>query len=185
MNPTNPIFRIFYRSVCIFMIALCCSLLFNLISPKGLPLITSYRKISIGDKTHKIPLFQTRSFRKDKSSTGQVHVPEEIQLKNVLFHYENSSAIFIDTRNHEDYTEGHIPRAISIPLESFDFKSEILSELSKDQGIITYCDGEECSQSIDMAVYLEELGFTNVYFFIEGWLEWQESGYPISEGDQP
>lgn len=185
MNPTNPIFRIFYRSVCIFLIAFCCALLFNQFSPKGLPLITPYRRISIGNKTHKIPLFQTRRFLKDRSSTAQVHVPEEIQLKSVLSHYENSSAIFIDTRNHEDYTEGHIPRAISIPLESFDFKSEILSELSKDQRIITYCDGEECSQSIDMAVYLEELGFTNVYFFIEGWLEWQKNGYPISEGDQP
>ena len=185
MNPTNPIFRIFFRSVCIFLIVLCCALLFNLISPKGLPLITPYRRISIGDKTHKIPLFQTRSFLKDKSSTAQVHVPEEIQLKSVLSYYENSSSIFIDTRNHEDYTEGHIPRAISIPLESFDFNSEILSELSKDQRIITYCDGEVCSQSIDMAVYLEELGFTNVYFFLEGWVEWQESGYPVSEGDQP
>lgn len=113
------------------------------------------------------------------------HAPDEIDLKSAYGHYAEDNALFIDTRTPAKYRLGHIPRAISIPMETLDYATPILTNTPKDQKIITYCDGEICSQSIDMAVYLDELGFSDVYFFVGGWLQWQENGFPLTEGGQP
>ncbi|MBN2600926.1 MAG: rhodanese-like domain-containing protein [Candidatus Marinimicrobia bacterium] len=122
----------------------------------------------------------------EKHSTESVfHAPEEIDLADAHKHFQHYSAIFIDTRSVDEYRKGHIPRAVSIPLNSLDFSQEILPELSRNERIISYCDGEDCSQSIDLAIMLSELGFNDVYFFFGGWTEWQKAGYPITTGDRP
>lgn len=161
------------------------AVLFNLLSPHGLPLITPFRIIVVGANQTKIPVFQTRSQIRIQDDAEGFHAPEEIDLEKAYQHFKNYTAIFIDTRSLAEYREGHIARAVSIPIDSLDFSAEILPGLSRNETIITYCDGEECSQSIDLAVILSEIGFNNVYFFFGGWAEWLDAGYSISVGDQP
>jgi len=177
--------NVLYRSTLFILIAISVALIFNSISPRGIKLITPYRWVVVGDDIYKIPIFQPRKLMQKSIIETKGHTPDEIDLKSAYRHYAEDNALFIDTRTLEKYRLGHIPRAISIPMETFDYATPILTNTPKDQKIITYCDGEICSQSIDMAVYLDELGFSDVYFFVGGWLQWQENGFPLTEGDRP
>jgi rhodanese-related sulfurtransferase len=51
--------------------------------------------------------------------------------------YEQQDVVVIDVRSAEVYREGHIPGAISVPLDSIDGK---LAELKNERrSIVTYC----------------------------------------------
>ena len=50
--------------------------------------------------------------------------------------YDNGEAIFLDVRNQDSYATGHIPGALSIPLNELEARIE---ELDRNQWIITYC----------------------------------------------
>ena len=184
MKSTNIITTLVIKSILAFVGVVLFALLFNSLSYNGLNLITKYRKVNVGNEQFKIPIFQIRrAARIQHSST--VHAPEEIGLEQAYEYFSDHSALFIDTRSTEDYITAHIPQAISIPLETLDYGTNILAGLSKNQRIVTYCDEEDCSQSIDLAVYLGEIGFNDVYFFFGGWDIWQSNRYPQKSGDQP
>lgn len=173
------------RSVVAVIITMLVALCFNYLSPNRIPLITPHREISVGAQQTKIPVFRNyRQIQADRQNTS-IHAPQEIDLETAYRNFINYGAIFIDTRSADDYREGHIPRAVSIPLETLDASEALLFDLSRGETLISYCDGEECSQSIDMAVLLSEMGFTDVYFFFGGWEQWLTAGYPIQTGDHP
>ena len=50
--------------------------------------------------------------------------------------------------------------------------------------LITYCDGEDCNASIDLAADLKMMGFARVVFFFGGWQEWLTAGYPTEMADK-
>jgi rhodanese-related sulfurtransferase len=54
---------------------------------------------------------------------------------------ENEHIVIIDVRNKEDFDEGHIPNAVSIPRSELDTRYE---ELSKDKLHIVYCYNTQC-----------------------------------------
>jgi rhodanese-related sulfurtransferase len=51
--------------------------------------------------------------------------------------------------------------------------------LAKDAEIVTYCGGPACSQSIEAAKKLTELGYTNVRAYREGLEGWKAAGKEI------
>ena len=176
------------RSLIIVGIIFLFSLLFNWISPHAIPLITKYKVITIKNEKTKIPLFISKKKEKTKKTTAEdvlFHPAEEINLSECLQHFANGSALFLDARANEDYKQGHIPGSINIPIEEISIDEISLTELDLDQKIIAYCDGVDCTLSIDLSMYLEEMGFIDVFFFLGGWLEWVEAGYQISEGERP
>jgi len=54
--------------------------------------------------------------------------------------------------------------------------------MSNDTLIITYCDGENCDLSHELAIFLRDMGFPNVKVLVNGWTVWQEMNLPV-EGD--
>jgi 3-mercaptopyruvate sulfurtransferase SseA len=54
-----------------------------------------------------------------------------------------------------------------------------LPKLSKDEEIITYCDGSECETSLLLARELMDLGYTDVKVFFGGWQEWEKAGLSV------
>ncbi|RKY52854.1 MAG: hypothetical protein DRP89_07030, partial [Candidatus Neomarinimicrobiota bacterium] len=106
--------------------------------------------------------------KRNRQFNFAMHPAEEISLNDAFKCFAKGTAIFIDTRCSDKYRLGHIPVVISIPIEELSFEEFSLENLGLDQKIITYCDGEECSQSVDLALYLEETGFSDVYFFLSG-----------------
>lgn len=83
-------------------------------------------------------------------------------------------ALFVDARSSYDFGMGHIAGAISIPLQDFDTTHPLVSALPRDQLLVTYCDGEECSSSITLAALMNAAGFSRVRVFFGGWNEWRE-----------
>lgn len=61
-----------------------------------------------------------------------------MELKSMM---EQENVVIIDVRDKDDYDNGHIPNAISIPRKDLDEKFE---ELSKDKIHIIYCYNQQC-----------------------------------------
>jgi 3-mercaptopyruvate sulfurtransferase SseA len=50
--------------------------------------------------------------------------------------------------------------------------------------VITYCDGDSCNLSKDLALFMENLGFSKVLVLVNGWTLWQDAGLPIETVNQ-
>lgn len=93
---------------------------------------------------------------------------------------DKGDVLFVDARSQDNYEDGHIPQAISLPVGQFDERIEsLLNRYSSDQPIVTYCSGRTCEDSHDLAQFLSDAGFTNVRIFIDGFPGWEAEGYPV------
>ena len=94
--------------------------------------------------------------------------------------FDKGHVLFVDARSHADYEQGHIPGAVSLPLDQYDEKIQsFLSRYSLDQPMVTYCSGRTCEDSHTLARLLSEAGFTAVRIFIDGFPGWKAEGYPV------
>lgn len=74
-----------------------------------------------------------------------------------------------------EYDHGHIPGALSMPLETL--AAEAPKQLTdKSQKIITYCKSADCAASTKAAEILEGLGYTNVSDYVGGKEDWKSAG---------
>jgi len=107
--------------------------------------------------------------------------------KNILIPFDEAkdkfltgSAVFIDARTPELYQEGHIQGALNVPLADFNQMMErVLTELPEEALIVTYCDGEDCDLSAQLALKLREIGYENVRVLHNGWSLWKNHHLPI------
>lgn len=111
-------------------------------------------KLNIFDKVKKIILFRTSS--------------KEISYKEALeIIKDNPETILLDVRSIQEFQEGHLPGAISIPV--YDLARDIGRKITKrDNLIIVYC--QTGGRSKKAAKILADLCYTNVYI-IKGGLE--------------
>ena len=81
---------------------------------------------------------------------------------------ETQKVIVVDVRTLEEYNEGHIPNAISVPLETIENEAEAKLK-NKDALILVYC--RSGRRSREAALKLIENGYTNVIDFggIKDW----------------
>ena len=106
---------------------------------------------------------------------------EMISIEKAKELYESQSALFVDARHDFEYKMGHIRGAMNIALKEIDTHRIQLENISKEKMLIVYCDGVECNSSIELALKLMELKFTNVKVFFGGWQEWKAKKYPIDK----
>lgn len=93
------------------------------------------------------------------------------------------SATFLDARSREIYEQGHILCAYNLPWEAVDeYFDIVMTDIPKDALIITYCDGESCPLSEDLAQDLFYRGYENVRVLVNGWSLWKEHQLPIRVG---
>ena len=87
------------------------------------------------------------------------------EAKNIML---TEKPIVVDVRSLEEYNEGHIPNAISIPLETIENEAEVKLK-NKDDLILFYC--RSGRRSREAALRLIEKGYTNVIDFggIQDW----------------
>lgn len=85
-----------------------------------------------------------------------------------LKQFQNEGAIVIDVRSPQEYREGHIDGAISIP--EYEIKKKIENiVLDKDKNIVVYCSSGGRSKKAQKV--LKKLGYQNVYNLYEGYLD--------------
>jgi rhodanese-related sulfurtransferase len=110
----------------------------------------------------------------------------DISLENAEQLFHGGGAVILDARSRDEYSRGHIRGSRSLPLQDVDlYLEEAAGDVSPGTPIITYCDGEACSLSHDLAKVLEEFGFEDVRVLVNGWTLWLENGLPIERGLQP
>jgi rhodanese-related sulfurtransferase len=110
--------------------------------------------------------------------------PMMISVEEAEKLFREGGAVFVDARSEFDFRLGHIQGAINLPLNSVTADAVLLPEIPRDSLIVTYCDGQNCNSSIDLAARLYALGFQKVRIFFGGWDQWQERDLPKQEGAQ-
>ena len=85
-----------------------------------------------------------------------------------LKQFQKEGAIIIDVRSPQEFREGHIDGAISIP--EYEIKKEAGNRLvDKEKDIIVYCSSGGRSKKAQKL--LRKLGYQNVYNLYEGYLD--------------
>ena len=89
---------------------------------------------------------------------------------------QTGSHMIFDARKLEEYDQGHIPTAMSLPEREFDEAFSMYQTLlTPDQAILVYCSGEECDESLQLGMLLRDVGFTNIAIFVGGMAEWSQT----------
>ena len=108
----------------------------------------------------------------------------EISLAEATNLFKKGEAVFIDARSRAEYDTGHIKGAKSLPYKEADSRFiEVMERVSEESAVITYCDGETCELSMDLAVFLGNAGYKNVRVLSNGWSVWKQSGLPVETGE--
>jgi rhodanese-related sulfurtransferase len=96
--------------------------------------------------------------------------------------FDRKAARFLDARPQPQYRDGHISGALNLPWQDVaNAFTDIAAQLDEKDSIITYCDGESCELSHDLAMYLQDMGFANVRVLVNGWTVWQNAGFPTQK----
>lgn len=132
-------------------------------------------------RDNSIPLVEEWSAKSNLvTSSGEnlgISLPEAENL------FKGNKAVFIDARSREEYDRGHIKGAISLPYKEADWKFvEAMAGISEERAVITYCDGETCELSMELAVFLRSAGYKNVKVLSNGWTVWQQKVLPVETG---
>ncbi len=101
---------------------------------------------------------------------------ESVSIDQLRERQSHGEAILLDVRPTAEYAAGHLPGAISIPLDELEGR---LSELPADKHIIAYCRGPFCVLADEAVALLAERGWA-VARLDEGILEWQSAGYALA-----
>jgi rhodanese-related sulfurtransferase len=103
-----------------------------------------------------------------------------ISLNDAKALSQSKGAVFMDARPFKEFANGHIQGAKSLPWHEAEQQvMDVIADLSNDSVIITYCDGDSCNLSKELALFLETLGFSNVRILVNGWTVWRDAGLPV------
>ncbi len=103
---------------------------------------------------------------------------EEVAREELLARARAGEVVVLDVRPHVEFGAGHIPGAVSIPLEEL---SERLDELPDDAEIVAYCRGAYCVLAYDAVRLLHARG-RRASRLVDGMLEWRLQGLPVRSG---
>jgi rhodanese-related sulfurtransferase len=156
----------------IVLSAVILGLVYNAVSTRGINLIRKEQR----------PAWLSDASRNATPSTPAR--PTFINVDEAVKIFQRGDGLFIDARHEDEFDEGHIKGAISLPLSRLEAHPDLIRGLPKDTLIVTYCSGEQCALSIDLGERLALLGFRNVKVFFSGWLEWKKRNLPIETVDK-
>ena len=90
-------------------------------------------------------------------------------------------AVVVDLRPTEEYEAGHLPGALSIPLDQLEAR---LAELPDDVEIVAYCRGPFCALAPAGVEVLRDAGL-QARRLEDGFPEWRLAGLPVVVGPHP
>ncbi len=100
----------------------------------------------------------------------------EVTREELLRRAHTGDVTVLDVRPAEEYAAGHIPGALSVPLDQL---ADRLAELPADQEIVAYCRGAYCVLAHD-AVRLLTAHHRPARRLADGMLEWRLADLPIA-----
>lgn len=96
--------------------------------------------------------------------------------------FDSASAVFIDSRDAEEFSRGHIQGARNIPAEpESDARKRIReADIPPSKELVLYCLGKSCGSSEALARLFVLEGYRrNIYVMEEGYPEWADKDYPV------
>jgi rhodanese-related sulfurtransferase len=103
---------------------------------------------------------------------------EDVPREELLRRARSGEVVVLDVRPRHEYASGHIPGAVSVPVEELEQR---LAELPADVRVVAYCRGAYCVLAHDAVRLLTRHG-RSARRLPEGMLEWRLSGMPIQSG---
>jgi rhodanese-related sulfurtransferase/DNA-binding transcriptional ArsR family regulator len=106
---------------------------------------------------------------------------EPITRKELWARVQAGDAVVLDLRPGVEYAAGHIPGAVSIPLDEL---PDRLADLPGDREIVAYCRGTYCALAPRGVQILRAAGF-DARVVEAGLPEWRLAGYPVEASQHP
>jgi len=103
---------------------------------------------------------------------------EPVTRDELLARADDGTLLVLDVRPQEEYSAGHIPGAISVPLAELETR---LAGLPPDAGIVAYCRGPYGVLAPQALGLLRRNGF-NARRLQDGLPEWRRAGLPVEVG---
>lgn len=100
---------------------------------------------------------------------------ESVEGDELADRLDDDEVTLIDVRPREEYESGHLPGAVSVPLEELE---ERIDELPDDREIVAYCRGPYCVMSAEAVETLRERDMEAVRLE-DGVREWRERGFSV------
>ena len=102
-------------------------------------------------------------------------VLEAVDATELMKRLSDGSVIVLDVRPEEEYRAGHIPGAISVPVDTLE---AALQMLPKDREVVAYCRGPYCVFADEAVALLKARGY-RAYRLQQGLPDWRAAGMPM------
>jgi rhodanese-related sulfurtransferase len=100
---------------------------------------------------------------------------EAVDAAELMERLNDGSVIVLDVRPEEEYRAGHIPGALSVPVDALE---AALQTLPRDREIVAYCRGPYCVFSDKAVALLGSRGF-RARRLRQGLPDWRAAGFPV------
>jgi rhodanese-related sulfurtransferase/DNA-binding transcriptional ArsR family regulator len=100
---------------------------------------------------------------------------EAVKGDDLLRRVKNGEVMVLDVRPAEEYRAGHIPGALSIPVDELKAR---LKELRKGREIVAYCRGPYCVMAVEAVELLRKKGF-KAHRMEQGVVDWRARGWRV------
>jgi rhodanese-related sulfurtransferase len=99
---------------------------------------------------------------------------EELRNKLIL----REEVVLVEALPEKYWRESHLPGALQIDHDKVTDKAQQLLP-DKEAEIVVYCASSECQNSSITALQLQNMGYKNVYEYVEGKKHWLAAGLPV------
>ncbi len=100
---------------------------------------------------------------------------EPVGRDDLLDRARAGEVIVLDVRPPEEFRAGHIPGAVSVPVEELERR---IAEIPQDKEVIAYCRGPSCVMAHQAVQKLRSHGRL-ARRLIDGFPEWRAAGFPV------
>jgi rhodanese-related sulfurtransferase/predicted transcriptional regulator len=100
---------------------------------------------------------------------------EAITIDELVTRMKSKNTVLLDIRPAEEFNAGHIPGALSVPLETL---LTIIKTLPRNKEYIAYCRGPLCVYADDAVSILNRKGY-KAKRMAEGFPDWKLKGLPV------
>jgi rhodanese-related sulfurtransferase len=110
----------------------------------------------------------------EPQSIDLASLPASIDVNLASSLHQREDVLFLDVRELDEYTAGHIPNVTLIPMGEVPSR---LSEIPTDTTVIVTC--RSGNRSGQVTSFLRENGYANVHNMEGGILAWESAGFDV------
>jgi rhodanese-related sulfurtransferase len=100
---------------------------------------------------------------------------EAVDAAELMERLSDGNVVVLDVRPEEEYRAGHIPGALSVPVDALE---AALQTLPRDQEMVAYCRGPYCVFSDEAVAFLRSHGY-RARRLRQGLPDWRAAGMPV------